>query len=647
MAEVNICIYPNGYTLNAAELARYGASHRYTLQSSMETGEDIDWVAATDNPNVEIIGGDATYNWSGNPDTTNVTYNGWTLSATYFLKVKTIGTARPDYSSGWDSTAYICAKITLGASNTMHCHFDGIQVSVAGTCLLIADPIVNAEFANCFFYATGDTANNVWVVTTTVTATIRLWNCVIKNGTHGVKFSVDNISMYMYHCIVTSISDDAVESDRNDLYPVNCAVFDNADDWRDACPTDFPNYCASDDDNQGINGIDISPGAVEATEWAKAFTDYANDDFSIKDVDSVLYSAGLNMASEFTDLTGNTDPLGKDIAGETRSTWDVGAYAWVAGAFVDLDTVINSNSNTDFDFTITKSLQNNMNATSEFTNNFSRLLSFADDISSISETSFHIQALKDFTLAINSISETYASIQRLRNFDSNINSVSETTLELQRLRNFNVDINSISNFTSILTGLLSLQSDIESISEAALNFTKISYFKTDINSVSNTNFILNRIVNLKIDTESLSEFQILLTRLLEFKSEMSTVSEFIAELSIEGFVDLLVGMNTTSEFSSALTNIMSFAMSVSSISDMAGILSTEDFIDLIAIINSVSNVSGALSKLLSLSLESNSVSNMSGVLSTGNFVDLNSDFVSVSELSITFSKIASLIVNIN
>ena len=328
MAEVPICIYPSGYTLSAGELSRYGASHRYTTQATMESGEEGDWVTATDNPLVEVLGGDATYNWDGSPDTTNVTYNGWTLSATYYLTVKTIGTARPDYSAGFDSTAYVCAKITLGASNTMHCHFDGIQMNVAGTCLLMSDPIVNVEFGNCWFKATGDTANNIWV-TSTSTATIRIWNSVIENGTHGVKYSAATMSMYMYHCIVTNTSDDAIETDNNDLFPINSISFNNVDDWRDPFPSGYPNYCASDDNDAGSNGIDISPGATEADDWADAFTDYSNGDFSILDTDSVLYNAGLDLGTYFTDLTGNTDPLGTDICGETRTTWDVGAYAWV------------------------------------------------------------------------------------------------------------------------------------------------------------------------------------------------------------------------------------------------------------------------------------------------------------------------------
>jgi len=73
-------------------------------------------------------------------------------------------------------------------------------------------------------------------------------------------------------------------------------------------------YCASEDNDESGTG-NISIGTL-----SDAFTDYANGDYSVKDTDSVLYDAGTNLSAYFT----------TDIAGTTRSTWDIGAFEYVA-----------------------------------------------------------------------------------------------------------------------------------------------------------------------------------------------------------------------------------------------------------------------------------------------------------------------------
>lgn len=96
----------------------------------------------------------------------------------------------------------------------------------------------------------------------------------------------------------------------------NNAIFNNVDDFFGTITID---YCASDDGN-GTNAVDISPGGVEADDWNAAFTDYVNGDFSIKDMDSVLYNTG-------TDLSGVN--VVSDILGSIRPRvliYDIGAY---------------------------------------------------------------------------------------------------------------------------------------------------------------------------------------------------------------------------------------------------------------------------------------------------------------------------------
>lgn len=122
---------------------------------------------------------------------------------------------------------------------------------------------------------------------------------------------------YVYNCTVYGCGNGIYRYDGADNHAViNCAVFGNTDDFLSTMAID---YCASDD-GDGTNAVNISPGATETTDWAAAFTDYANGDFSVKDASSVLYNAGTDLSGTFT----------TDIIGTTRSTWDIGAFEYVA-----------------------------------------------------------------------------------------------------------------------------------------------------------------------------------------------------------------------------------------------------------------------------------------------------------------------------
>ena len=119
----------------------------------------------------------------------------------------------------------------------------------------------------------------------------------------------------MCNCTCTSegIGDsDCLESDGNDLRPVSCAVFNNDDDFTDAFPSGYPDFCASDDgDDGGTDGIDWTS---EATDWANNFTDYANGDFSVKDASADIYLAGASQ-NDYSyvpsdDIIGTARPTG-------------------------------------------------------------------------------------------------------------------------------------------------------------------------------------------------------------------------------------------------------------------------------------------------------------------------------------------------
>jgi hypothetical protein len=88
------------------------------------------------------------------------------------------------------------------------------------------------------------------------------------------------------------------------------------------------NYNATDD-GDGTNAIDLNENA--SGEWDAAFTNYGAGNFSVKDVDSLLY-----LASEITQADNALVPS-DDIIGNPRNTGageqtSVGAFEYVGGA---------------------------------------------------------------------------------------------------------------------------------------------------------------------------------------------------------------------------------------------------------------------------------------------------------------------------
>lgn len=345
MAIVYICIYPSGYTLNAAELAKYGASHRYTSMSAMEAGEDINWVSETNNPYVEILAGSGANTWDGAPDTTTTTYANWTLSTTYYLTVTALPGARSEGT--WDTTAYILAVagdqcIYLGSAN-FYAHFEGIQcesTGAAGTQTIYPRLALISEFKNCWARSSTDAASIPFFNSMLNVGITRIWNCIaeiIVDQGDGTSIYCKNDSTYIYQSLLTG-GDRGINCYAGDSqYMYNSVVFHTDDDFVNDLPVVL-DYCASDD-AQGTNAVDISPGGVEADEWNKAFTNYSSSDYTVKDVDSVLYDAGNDLSNAFTDLTGDADPLKYDKLGNDRSsTWDIGPFVYqtVGGSIVPI-----------------------------------------------------------------------------------------------------------------------------------------------------------------------------------------------------------------------------------------------------------------------------------------------------------------------
>lgn len=149
-------------------------------------------------------------------------------------------------------------------------------------------------------------------------------NCIVYNWINGADDGFSGIfalgeagdDVYVYQCTVSNNYRGLVEAGSGSIVATNCAIFDHTDDvYGNTVMTN----CAIDDSDKFTGKVDISPGATEADDWAAAFTDYANGDFSVKAADSVLYDAGA-------DLSGTVDD---DIIGTARpqdGDYDIGAF---------------------------------------------------------------------------------------------------------------------------------------------------------------------------------------------------------------------------------------------------------------------------------------------------------------------------------
>ena len=355
MADVYICVYPSGYTLSSAEQSKYGISHRYTSLASAVSGEAQNWVTAGNKPIIEILEGDESNNWSGSPDTSPVSFgSAWGLSSTYPLIIKTLGTARSQ-NGLWDSNAYILSVSNnngilftdYGTTDRLHIHMDGLQIKVTSTiaskrCLYGDGYIGIIEFKNGYLWNNSNigTCHAMLCSCFDDNGIFRIWNSILRSYSNNTGQVIDtyNDNIYVYNSTIFNTSR-GVNTRNNGVTVKNSALFYiddiNGVDTNDIVGTyTAVDYCASDN-VVGTNAVDISPGSDEPTEWAKAVKDYVNGDVTIKDISSVLYGAGNDLSNEFTDLTGDTNPLNKDMIGNNRTRWDIGAINYEVPAIVD------------------------------------------------------------------------------------------------------------------------------------------------------------------------------------------------------------------------------------------------------------------------------------------------------------------------
>ena len=210
LAHRYVCIYPTGATTtpdtSTASQGDSGVDYSaaYTSMSAMEAAENGDFT--TDDGtvlHVEIIDPDGDSDWSGAHDTTYTTFDGWTTDRGgdgSYVEIKSYGTARSS-NGNYDTDAYVLDVDgrTLNIDNDhnlgtsyLDIEFDGVQFrqhtsGIENVYLHYSSSLNDIRFLNCYFKAETSSVNFFNALSDDTNLVIRLKNCILDGGTHGVK----------------------------------------------------------------------------------------------------------------------------------------------------------------------------------------------------------------------------------------------------------------------------------------------------------------------------------------------------------------------------------------------------------------------------------------------------------------------------
>ena len=323
-------VAPAGYSYSTDQNTQYDTRKHNTLAAAA-TAVQADHGFTT--PVVINVIGDWT---SAGPEiVAGATYIGdASATVTNYYLARAIGDAR--HTGIWNETgAPHSLQSTTAAANTIwvngpFMYFDGLQVAknVAGSgaqsAVLAWTSANNCRLSNCIIKGSGDGNNSVGIKLYGTNFT--MWNCIAygwyrsnNSNTAGVEissFAAGDVNIYS--CTFYINSDVGIKRDASSTSTVTCKNCWVMADY--ATPLAYYGTitkvtCASDDTtgSAGLQNI-----AYDVATFTNVTT--GSEDYSLAG-DSPLLATG-------TDTTGDTAPLDftTNIAGATRSSWNVGAF---------------------------------------------------------------------------------------------------------------------------------------------------------------------------------------------------------------------------------------------------------------------------------------------------------------------------------
>ena len=296
--------------------------------------------AAENDRDANITGGNAVaFNCRGvAADTAAVTIGNWITDADSYVRVYTEAANR--HAGVWSDTKY---RITPTNANVLtinenYVRIDGIQLEVLNSTTTSYHVNVGGIDAGNALYlsnlvcrgSNSATYGQIAINLQDADSIAYIWNCLAYNihpTTSGNRCGQLNGTCFVANCTfiggvygVRTFNTSTVKN----VYAGGSGTSDFAAGGGTLTAT----YCAGEDataDDFGATGCLTS---VNCTTAGVTFVDPANADFRIADTDSALYNVGTTL----TDDPPGATALALDIAGTTRSSWDIGAFEYVSAA---------------------------------------------------------------------------------------------------------------------------------------------------------------------------------------------------------------------------------------------------------------------------------------------------------------------------
>jgi hypothetical protein len=298
-----------------------GSGTDYTSLSNWEAAQQGDLTTGARDGEIAVAKCRST---GGTADTTAVTVDGWTTSATEYIKIWCDPAESYRFTGKWDTakyrlstnySGYYCLQVW-----EQYLVVDGVQFYYFGStggCFneSAANSGSQYKFTNCLFLINNSSGYGYhtynWVNET------RLYNCIFEAVTKsatGFRFYSGGTG-YLYNCDFVNLTTAVVRTD-NPLNLINCLFFNNT---TDATGTIVDSYCATTNDNtKGLSA------AGTGNRFSQTFTFTGARDYHLASNDAGAINYGSDLSATFTtDIDGETRPTG-------ANTWDIGADEYVA-----------------------------------------------------------------------------------------------------------------------------------------------------------------------------------------------------------------------------------------------------------------------------------------------------------------------------
>jgi len=270
---------------------------------------------------------------SGSNDQLICTIAGWTTSVTDYITIEGY-----DFPTNgiWDDAKYIIEN-NDDQSSAIYIQEDYVNVrklQVLVTCGpdnnrygILINVIAESnyyEIDSCIIKGVCSGTGNAYGIYTADADTIaNIYNTVAYGFLSGADTGffamfIGGTTVNIYNCTVSG-NYTGIYRSTGTVTAINCAVFDNVDDFGGTITVD---YCATDEHaGGGTNGVDIS-GTWNTTCFTNP--EATPPDFSVQDADSPVYQTGNGATPKgvFTDDIINTTRDAVDL------NWDIGAFEY-------------------------------------------------------------------------------------------------------------------------------------------------------------------------------------------------------------------------------------------------------------------------------------------------------------------------------